>query len=349
MATLGRVWGDARPGAASDPSGLVRLALLPLEYSREHGVPYVELLRAARLEPRQLRDPDSRIPLAAVARIWKAIAMHATSPTIGLDVGAACRVRDFGLVGCVMAYSPTVGSALERLARYGRIVSDALVLTLDREAEVTWVRLDTQPALRSVRPAVDGRIAALVAALREIAGAPLVPLAVQLPYRRPDDVSAYERFFRGPLEFGALATALMLDNKDLALPVALSDPTVTGYLERLAADALARLGHDHSTTDRVRRFLWSELSEGVPELGRVARALGVSARTLQRQLRAEGTTFAAVLMALRQELAPPLLRDGQLAVSEVAFLLGYADPGAFQRAFRAWHGVSPRAFRRTLA
>jgi AraC-like DNA-binding protein len=73
----------------------------------------------------------------------------------------------------------------------------------------------------------------------------------------------------------------------------------------------------------------------------------VSARTLQRQLREEGTAFAAVLTELRRDMAPPLLLDGRLAVSEVAFLLGYEDPSAFQRAFRRWFGRSPRAFRST--
>ena len=329
----------------SEPSGLARLALLPLTRMSALGIPYAQLMRAAGLDERQLRNPDARIPLAAVARLWKAITVQATEPTIGLRLGADCRVRDLGLVGCVMAYTTTVSTALERLARYGRIVSDALVVSLARDAEATWVRVDSQPALRSLRPAVDSRLAVLLATLREIAAAPLAPLVVQFPYRRPDGVTPYERFFRAPLEFGTLATALLLDNTDLQRPVVLSDPTVTGYLEHLADDTLARLGDDRSTAHRVRRLLWAELSEGVPGLGKVSRALGVSARTLQRQLRAEGTTFAAVLTALRQEMARPLLRDGRLAVSEVAFLLGYRDPSAFQRAFRAWHGLSPRAFR----
>ena len=42
-------------------------------------------------------------------------------------------------------------------------------------------------------------------------------------------------------------------------------------------------------------------------------------------------------------MARPLLRDGQLAVPEVGFLLGYQDPSAFQR---RWSGRSPRAYRR---
>jgi AraC-like DNA-binding protein len=339
----------ATPRIASPAFGLARLAALPLERMSELGLSYTELLRATGLDARQLEDPDARIPLAAVARLWEAITAQTTDPTIGLRLGVECHVRDLGLVGVVMAYSPTVAAALERLARYGRIVSDALVVELVRDAEATWVRIDTQPPLRALRPAVDARLAVLIGILREITGAPLAPLAVQLTYRRPEDVKAYERFFRAPLEFGALATAFLLDRKDLERPVALSDPTVTGYLDQLAADTLARLGAEQSMTDRVRRRLWSELSEGVPGVERVARELGMSARTLQRQLRGERTTFAAVLRGLRQELARPLLRDGRLAVSEVAFLLGYADPSAFQRAFRAWHGTSPRAFRRAGA
>jgi AraC-like DNA-binding protein len=53
-----------------------------------------------------------------------------------------------------------------------------------------------------------------------------------------------------------------------------------------------------------------------------------------------------VLARLRQDTAQPLLRDGRLAVAEVAYLLGYEDPSSFQRAFRRWTGMSPRTFRR---
>src|SRR5207247_9494073 len=137
-------------------------------------------------------------------------------------------------------------------------------------------------------PAVDSRLAARLATLREIAAAPLAPLVVQFPYRRPDGVTPYERFFRAPLEFGTRATALLLDNTDLQRPVVLSDPTVTGYLEHLADDTLARLGDDRSTAHRVRRLLWAELSEGVPGLGNVLRALGDSVEALTGLIRAAG-------------------------------------------------------------
>src|SRR5262245_20347220 len=109
---------------------------------------------------------------------------------------------------------------------------------------------------------------------------------------------------------------------------------------------VAALGGEDTLRDQVRRLLWSELSAGVPDLEGVGRVLGMSPRTLQRRLREEGTTFSGVLTQLRHDLARPLLGDGQLAVAEVAFLLGYEDPSAFHRAFRRWSGRSPRALRR---
>ena len=150
----------------------------------------------------------------------------------------------------------------------------------------------------------------MLALCREIAAAPIAPLTVQLPYRRPADVREYERFYRAPLEFGALATAFLLRNDDLARPVVSSDATLTGYLDHLAEQRLAALGGEHTLHDQVRRRLWSALSAGVPSLEGVGRGLGMSPRTLQRRLREEGTTFSAVLTQLRHDLALPLLGDG---------------------------------------
>ena len=207
------------------------------------------------------------------------------------------------------------------------------------------MRLDVQPTLRAFRPAVDTRLAALLAACREMVGAPVTPLLVQLSYREPADVKEYERFFGAPLEFGALASSFLLRSEDMARRLAMADKTLAGYLETLADQKLASVGAERSLSERVRRTLWAELSERTPDLDAVARALGMSARTLQRQLHREGVTFAKLLEELRRELAPALLRDGQHGVSEVAFLLGYEDPSAFRRAFQRWFGSSPRSFR----
>jgi AraC-like DNA-binding protein len=220
------------------------------------------------------------------------------------------------------------------------------MVQLETSDGTTWVRLDVQPALRAFRPAADARLAALLSICREIAATSITPVAVQFPYRKPADVREYERFFQAPLEFGALATAFALDSADLNRPVALSDDALTGYLDQLASQVLKELETERTVADQVRRVLWRELSERVPEISRVARSLALTPRTLQRRLREENTTFSGVLEQLRRDMAPELLRDGRMAVAEVAFLLGYEDASSFHRAFRRWFGSSARVFRR---
>jgi AraC-like DNA-binding protein len=266
-------------------------------------------------------------------------------PALGLRLGAETSVREWGLVGYAVAYSSTLGSALNRFAHYSRVVSDAMVVRIDAERDAAWVRLDVEPAMRAFRPAVDARLAALLAACREMAGAPVTPLLVQLSYKQPAAVKEYERFFGAPLEFGALASSFLLRSEDLARRLAKADQTLVGYLETLAEQKLASLGAERTLRERVHRELWAELSERTPTVEAIARALGMSARTLQRQLRQEGTTFAKLLTDLRREMPPALLRDGRHGVSEVAFLLGYEDPSAFRRAFHRWFARSPRSFR----
>ena len=329
------------------PSGLVRLVLVQLDKLSEMGISRELLLREAKIDERQLSNPDGRIPLDAYARLWHVAASHVSDPAFGLRIGAETSVREWGLVGYTVAYSSTLGSALNRFAHYGRVMSDALVVRIDTQRDATWVRLDVQPELRAFRPAVDARLAALLSACREMIGAAVTPLLVQLSYRQPGDVKEYERFFGSPLEFGTLASAFLLRTDDLERRVMVADNTLAGYLETLADETLAHIGTERTTRERVRRTLWSELSERTPSLDAVAKSLGMSARTLQRQLKQEGVSFGGLLAELRREMAPSLLRDGQNSVSEVAFLLGYEDPSAFRRAFQRWFGSSPRSFRKT--
>jgi hypothetical protein len=158
-----------------EPSGLARVALMHLAHAARWGVPRAELLRAARLDEEQLRDPDARVPRTALVRLWHAVAAHVPDPALGLRLGTAVRAREFGLVGYTMAVSPTVAAALQRLTRYDRLLSDALVVQLEAEADATWVRLDVEPALHAFRPAADFRLAAVLALCREIAAAPPRP------------------------------------------------------------------------------------------------------------------------------------------------------------------------------
>jgi AraC-like DNA-binding protein len=98
---------------------------------------------------------------------------------------------------------------------------------------------------------------------------------------------------------------------------------------------------------RVCERIAAELTGGTPTAERVAAKLHMSTRRLGRRLDDEGTSSSTLLDDLRKALAVSHLRDRDISVSEVAFLLGFAGANAFSRAFKRWIGEPPSHFRRT--
>jgi AraC-like DNA-binding protein len=175
-----------------------------------------------------------------------------------------------------------------------------------------------------------------------------VPVAVTLPTKRPLGSRIYRDVFRCGIQFGQPSATIVFTQKQSLLPIAAADATLSGYLVELAGKKLdAMRNPDEGLVDAVRRKLWADLSTGKPDLARTAAQLGISGRTLQRRLRSVGLSYSDLLEDLRRELSNELLRDGNLAVADVAFLLGYSEPSAFQRAFRRWRGMSPQQYKRS--
>lgn len=186
-------------------------------------------------------------------------------------------------------------------------------------------------------------------ATRQVTGVELRPTEVHLPYPTPDETSVYERTFGAPVIFGERDASLTLRNEDLDRPVVQADPGLISYLDRFADEVQKGLANRGSATEQVRRTIWTELSSGHPSLARIARRMGTSTRSLQRRLSEENTTFAELLDELRRTMALRLLDDPNLAIYEIAFLLGYSEPSTFFRAFRRWQGTSPQAYRQKIA
>lgn len=151
------------------------------------------------------------------------------------------------------------------------------------------------------------------------------------------------------MRFGAERTAAAMDARRLSAPVVQDEATLGALLRRAPAALLSR--HDYGTTvaEQVRRVLVPSLRAGgparLPEAADVAARLAVSASTLRRRLRQEGTSFQELKDAVRQDAAIEGLVGGREPIAAVAARLGFSEDTAFHRAFRRWTGTTPGAFR----
>ena len=130
------------------------------------------------------------------------------------------------------------------------------------------------------------------------------------------------------------------------LPIVSGDRYLLQILTARADDLLAEKHSVSELQSMVANQLVDLLPSGESRAAAVARRLGMSARSFTRHLAEEGTTFGEILEQLRQRLAARYLADDRMSLQQIAWLLGYSEPGAFTHAYRRWTGTTPRQARK---
>ncbi len=291
------------------------------------------------------RDPDERIPMSVAHALLDFITKYLDDPDLGLKAGRAVTPGEAGALYYAVGSAPTVRKAFEAQARYIRLVNDGLDIRTEIEGTRAIIRLDSKVVLP--RAAEDFVVSAVYTShagtmLRSIPG-----LEFWFARAAPDNTTEYERTFApATVRFAAPCCGIVFDKDYLEAPLERADPKLHDVIREHAELMLAELPKARSVTEQVRTLITNELSQGHPTAARVARLLRMSPRTLGRRLEEEGTTFTALLDDLRRRLAFRYLSSKELALSEVAFLLGFSHSAAFHRAFKRWTDRTPLEYRR---
>lgn len=320
------------------------LSLLP-RLLRELDLDAQALCVSAGLSPTDLDQPGNRIPYAAFGRLLAASAREAGRPDFGLLTGQLWTLEHMGLVGPLMKHSPTLGDALRTLAVYHRLNSEGGTVFLSESKELAALGYAVhQPRVDGIEYIYDAVIACGWNFIRELLGPHCSSLSKAVFARsRPADLQPYRTCFRAPMSFDSDHTALYLPKRALDLPIPGADPKIRRQLEAEVAAATAS-----DLRVRLHRALRLLLLAGGSSGDFVAQQLSMHRRTLNRRLKAQGTTFQQVLDGVRWDISRQLLGHTQLSLGEVASATGYADTSTFVRAFHRWSGTTPVKWREAL-
>jgi AraC-like DNA-binding protein len=295
----------------------------------------------------RLADPDVRVPEPMAEAAWRLATNLTGDHALGVHLAESLPRGALDLVEYAVRASPSLGVGLERLARYGRVLSDRVAVRThgNRERMLLLVRDTATTPLQPAR--AEFALAVAVRLARDSTGAVIAPLRVSFAHPAPDDLSEHQRFFRGPIRFAAGATSMMLRTSDAARPMREADAALAEIIQRRleSARGVRERSGDALLSTRVRRMLVEHLGQAALSPYAVAAALGLSRRTLTRRLSEEHTSFRQLLDDVRGDFARALLQDHTLSIGDIAFFLQYSEPAAFHRSFRRWTGRTPQAFR----
>lgn len=345
-----------------------RLARVALAYAQ----PALDALAEAGLAPAGLGlDPPLSTPLPDplpalhYMALLEAAAAQGAGEDLGLRVGARMRTASFVAYGHVVLSSPDFGAAMAQTRRYEGLAHDlgrSELQVEDGQAHYLWhcPWLLRQPG----RQVCESVMAGIFVFVRWLAQRPLPLQALAFPHPAPSPAARarLDDFFGVKVQFGAPVTRACFDARLLAEPIPSADASLLPLLQQHAEALLsARQTGLHGLNglspsgvsppveplgEQVRRQIAERLAQDGARMAEVAQALGLSPRTLQRRLAALGTPFQALLDGVRRELAQRYVADPALSLTEIAFLLGYAEQSSFTHAFKAWFGQPPQAVRR---
>ncbi|MDV6246824.1 AraC family transcriptional regulator [Rhodococcus opacus] len=296
------------------------------------------LLRSHGIDPLAVGDFDRYVRYEDAAAVLGHAAREFDCLDFGLRLGGMQSIASLGPLSVILRNAETVGEAITNVCRFlGNLApADTARLTTSAGSAIysysTILHNDFDR-----RQTVEKSQTLAMNAINVMSGDRVIPIKVTFQHERLAPLESYFDVFACPVEFGQSQNAIHLSPAHLTRVIEDRDEAALA----LAQEYLARVHSGVALAEHVRDVTRRLLLVGEAGLSRVARAVSLHERTLQRELAAEGTTFEKILDEVRRATAWELAATG-LQASQLASALGYAEQSSFTRACRRWYGESPR-------
>ena len=310
-----------------------------------HGIDADAFVRNGGYPPERFRDPTARLPTSAVDLAIRTVSKHIPDPAFGLRAARCWHPSNLGALGHAWLASSTLRTALGRLERYNRILSEKAKYRMESSSRGVRVVFDHgRKDLALYGPGTDYAFAIVMDMCRMNFGASLRPLEVTLRRSRPGDPGPWQDFYGCDVRFGEARDSILLARGDVDRLLPTSNRQIAGTIDAILARQLAELDR-RNVPARIRAAVLEQLASGVAPEEDIAKELHMSRRTLQRKLAEADLTYQKLVDETRRDLALRYIEDARHQLTEIAFLLGFSTQSAFTRAFRRWTGKSPSGYR----
>lgn len=328
------------------PSCTGLISRLAYAHASQEGVNARQLLKRAGLDAAIIKDPTTKLSVAGQIRFIQSVADAMGDVEFGVHLAEDFDLRRLGFLYYVSTSSDTLGMALQRLERYSALVNEGVVVRTRRDKSIR-ISFDYAGVSRHTdRHQIEFWVTASIRLHRHLVGRSLKPLALRLAHQRTPGRSDLEKMAGIKIRNLAGRDEIEFPAACWNLPIATTDRYLHNLLIGYCEEALARRGAKGSPLRvRVENALAGLLPHGQAQADAIAAKLGMSTRTLARRLKAERLSLSRIVRELRLDLSRRYLADPGLSISQIAWLLGYKEIGAFTHAFRRWTGTTPSVAR----
>lgn len=323
-----------------------------IQFAAHRDVDIEDLCFRVGLDPVVLKIPDQRIPASVHYAVWREVVKQTGDGNLGLHLGEAFNISNYGIAGYVLLNCQTLAHVFEKYCRYTYLFCQGVPSQLSISEGMAFLECKFNPEftvkddpLNESRYDAECTFASTLAAVKMLTGKTFRPSSVSFRHAPPTDLSEYQRIFQTDLKFSMPFNRLAFNAAYLDWPVLSSNTNSLPLLEQQADAMLEKLNGGDRYTHKVAQVITERLKGELPTIDAIASKLAISPRHLQRELQTEGTSFQKLLDKTRKELALRHLENPSIPIHDIAFLLGFSSPSAFNRAFKRWTETTPRSYR----
>jgi AraC-like DNA-binding protein len=294
-----------------------------------------------------LANAQGFIACVDFARLLEEIAQATGDGCFGLHYGERSNPKNLGPLIYAVLNSPTIAIACATAARYLHVHNQALQPTLDVDSKLAHFAYSyANVGLENSRQFSEFTMAGVLNTFRIMVGSQWTPREIQFTHDAPKSITEHQRIFSAPVIFRCASNALVMEREFLDRTIPAADHRLYGILSRYLDDVINKIPQEDRLVATIRKAIGESLKDGTPQLAGVAKSFAVSPRTLQRRLDKQGLEFKKLVHDTRRQFALEYLRDQENTLTQIAFLLGYSEVSAFNRAFKRWTGSTPLDYRR---
>lgn len=324
----------------SEPDGKIATFIVQhlLDQLARRGTDAESVLHAAGVHPPRLDQASPWVPLSVCTAMIREAVMRTGDPMLGLRFSQSTFTGGFGVIGHLVEACPTLGDVVNAIGRYEQLLGDMFFSPLIQEPGASVWSVEARACPPDIaRFMIEfglGTRYQVLNLLRERRSSAVTEVRFRhAPPDREDDRDFYESVFHCPIRFNQPHSGLVLTPGALAFPLRHFNDGLKDILEVEAERHLAERQREPDFVEHTRSRLLVLVGKGVASREALAAELGISSRHLHRELSRAGTSYSALLDAIRLARAMELL-ETEATLEQIGKRLGFQEAASFMRWYR---------------
>tara|TARA_R110002111_G_scaffold252026_1_gene316646 strand:+ start:2618 stop:3607 length:990 start_codon:yes stop_codon:yes gene_type:complete len=270
-------------------------------------------------------------------------------PGFAIRVGQQMKIEDYGVLGLSWRTCSKVREIFDRSERYFKLLSNTYNWEVKDGKAFSHIILNRPADSRGMQLSSEASLSATVVVVKAMSEKNIAPIQVSFKHSAPNDVTSYKEAFNCPISFDQPQYSISYKTEDLNLRTAKADASINSYLLQQVDENTKGIKIPGSKFVRdVESLIKDALPTGIPSIHHIAELTVMSNRTLTRRLSETGVTYRDLIKKTQESIAKDMLRNTMQSVGEIAFLTGFSEQSAFNRAFKKWTNQTPSEFRKSI-